>query len=55
MMNYCYLCRKIRAMNKRIASIRNLIFLAVLPALTIDLTKAQWTVATPVMSTDIVQ
>ncbi len=28
---------------------------AVLPALTIDLTKASWTVATPVMSTDIVQ
>ena len=28
---------------------------AVLPALTIDLTKAPWTVATPVTSTDIVQ
>ena len=28
---------------------------AVLPAVTIDLTKAMWTVATFVMSTDIVQ
>ena len=28
---------------------------AVLPALTIDLTKATWTTATPVMSTDIVR
>ena len=28
---------------------------AVLPALTVELTKASWTVATPVMSTDIVQ